>query len=516
MSFAPNTWHPLARYGVALLAHQETDELLGDETARVDAAVALIEEALTTFMIAPAGIPDEAAESVTYHYHADAKPGKANGQISANGFFSAPHIVTGNNAADIVKEARARIREAGKPKRPSSVELKKSFAPTVAKINAGSKSMSNPRVSFEEALFTALAALHPLKPAAYDYDIGSNVAIVPDLPLDKLGAYLRIVATLCRNLGADAWEGRYTSKKYGRPLLYKGNFAKAPSSVDVGALGLLAAIGLYAREATDLDEAEARPVLEAMAERPIYLFANGGSSQQAYSHHLVDLALTGALHAATNAINRVELTSIDGNKFSDPKWDRFKISAGHFLTLFRPAYARDFFAYRAVYPPAFRAIFLTYFQRVMQISEDIVAAAEAYGRTLNNAAYIGARAEIEDDKRRGRTGAPSLRDYKNRILTQLESSIRSAKTGPELISRLSTIVGRTSGLDFKQEAQPFMRAAVAGTLEPETARQLATAFMRLMPPKQEDDSAGGGIGEADDVNSEDAVDESTSHMPADA
>ena len=202
MSFAPDTWHPLARYGVALLVHEETDELLGEETARVHAAAALIEEALTTFMIAPAVMPAEAAETVTYHYHADAKPGKANGQISANGYFSAPHVVTGNNAADIVKEARARVKEASKPKRLSSVELKKSFAPTVSKINAGSKSMSNPRVGFEEALFTALASLHPLKPAAYDYDIGSNVAIVPDLPLDELGAYLRVVAKLLRNMGA--------------------------------------------------------------------------------------------------------------------------------------------------------------------------------------------------------------------------------------------------------------------------------------------------------------------------
>ncbi len=505
MSFTPDTWHPLPRYGAALLAHETSYELLSDEVARIDAAADLIEEALTTFMIAPSAAPDEAAETVIYGYYADAKPGRANGQVSANGFFSAPHIVTGNNAADIVKEATARVAEARKPKPPASVELKKSFAPTVSKINAGSKSMSNPRVGFEEALFTALASLHHLKPAAYDYDVGSNVALIPDLPFAQLGPYIRIIAKL-RKLPPEAWLGSYKSKKFTRPPLYKGNFVKAPHSLDVGALGLLAAVGIYAREATDLDEAEARPVLAAMAERPIYLFANGGSSQQTYSHHLVDLALSGALHAAATSLNRVELTSIEGNKFSNPKWDRFKISAGHFLTLFRPAYARDFFAYRAVYPASFRPIFRTYYQTVMQIPEPIVSAAEAYGRTLNYAAYLGAKAEIEDDKRRGRQ-ATSLRDYKNRILTQLESSIGSAKTGPELIARLSTIVGRASGLDFTDDARPFMHAVVAGeAIDIDTARQLAMAFMRLMSPKQTDNPGADADPENDEAGVEASAD----------
>ncbi len=491
MSFTPDTWHPLPRYGAALLAYETSAEILDDESARVTAAADLIEEALTTFMIAPSVAPDEAAERVTYRPYADAKPGKANGQISANGFFSAPHVITGNNAADIVKEAKARVAEARKPKRPASVELKKSFAPTVSKINAGSKSMSNPRVSFEEALFTAFASLHRLKPAAYDYTIGSNVALVPDLPFEQLGPYIRIIAKL-RSLPPEAWVGTYKGKKFGRPPLYKGNYAKAPHSVDVGVLGLLAAIGLYAREASDLNEEEARPVLVAMAERPIYLLANGGSRQQTYSHHLVDLAMTGALHAAASSINRVELIGMEGSRYSkenENKWKHFVAVCSQFLTLFQPAYARDFFAYRAVYPAAFRAMFRTYYQLVMKIPEPIVTAAEAYGQTLNYAAYLGAKAEVDDDKRRKRQG-PALREYKNRILTQLESSIGSAKNGPELIARLSTIVGRASGLDFKDDARPFMHAVVAGdTIDIDTARQLAMAFMRLMSPKQSDQSS---------------------------
>ncbi len=479
-----NTLHPLPRYGLAILCYETGNrDLEGD--ALITAAVSYIEESLTRFMIAPSTLPNEAEETVEYGYHTDAKPGKANGQISANGFFSAPHIVTGNNAADIVKEAKARIAEARKAKRPASVELKKSFAPTVSKINAGAKSMSNPRVGFEEAVLTVVAALSQLKPAAYDYDLGSNVAVVPDLPIEEYGPYIRIIQKLLTGDSDGYWTGRYKSKKYGRPLLYKGNYRGSPRGIDVGALGLLAAIGRYAAEATDLDEQEARPVLEAMAGRPIYLFANGGSSQQRYAHHLVELALSGALHAAAEAVNRVDIISIDGNKFSDPKWDRFKISAGHFLTLFAPAYARDFFAFRASYPQAFYPIFNTYFMQVEQIPRSIVESAEAYGQRLNLSAYIGAQNAIQDDKRRGRSGL-SLKEYKNRILTQLESSIGSAKSGADLISRLSTIVGRSANLDFPDGASEFMREAIAGEhIDVQQAKQLATAFMRLQPPQKE-------------------------------
>lgn len=481
--------HPLPRFGFEVLRFNSGLTDFESEQSLIDIAASYIEEALTKFMISPKEMPNEENESVTYSYFTDAKPGKANGQVSVNGFFSAPHIVTGNNAADIVKEAKARIAEANKEKTPASVELKKSFAPTVSKINAGTISMSNPRVGFVEALLTMVASLSALKPAAYDYDLGSNVAIVPDLPSKAYQSYLRIVNKLLLNAGDKIWIGTYKAKKYGRPFLFKGNYAKAPRGVDVGALGLLSAIGQYAKEATDLEPEEARPVLEALANRPIYLFANGGSSQQYFSHHLVDLSLNGALHAAVESINRVDILSIEGSKFSDPKWDRFKITAGHFLSFFQSAYARDFFAFRASYPRAFQPIFKTYFMQIESIPESIVKSAMVYGQRLNLSAYIGAQDEIKDDQRRGRSGQ-SLKEYKNRILTQLESSISSAKTGADLISRLSTIVGRSSNLDFPEEAAEFMREAVSSqNITVDQAKQLATAFMRLQTPKSETKAA---------------------------
>lgn len=500
--------HPLPRFGFEVLRFNSGLTDFDSEQSLVDAAVSYIEEALTKFMVSPKEMPNEGNESVAYSYYADAKPGKANGQVSVNGFFSAPHIVTGNNAADIVKEAKARIAEAKKEKTPANVELKKSFAPTVSKINAGTISMSNPRVGFVEALLTMVASLSALKPAAYDYDLGSNVAIVPDLPSKAYQSYLRIVNKLLLNAGDKIWIGTYKSKKYGRPLIFKGNYAKAPKGVDIGALGLLSAIGQYAKEATDLDPVEAKRVMTAMANRPIYLFANGGSSQQFFSHHLVDLSLSGALHAAAESINRVDILSIEGSKFSDPKWDRFKITAGQFLTLFQPAYARDFFAFRASYPRAFQPIFKTYFMQIESIPERIVKSAEAYGQRLNLSAFIGAKDEIKDDQSRDRSGQ-SLKEYKNRILTQLESSIASAKTGADLISRLSTIVGRSSSLDFPEAAAEFMREAISGkNITVDQAKQLATAFMRLQPPKKEVEAE---IGSAPET--EEPIDESdTSSM----
>lgn len=479
-----------------------------DEEELLVATKLYLEEALTRFVLYPVSFSEGDVHSVRFDYYTNVKEAKASKKAAKDGFYTSPHILTGDRvSAGAVKEAILIIKNIEVNKLPR-VALKKSFAPTTSKMNSGKQSMTEPKVDFIEAALTMVASLSSLKPAAYDYDLGSNVAIVPDLPAQTYQSYLRIVDKLLTNAGDKIWKGTYKSKKYGRPTLFKGNYAKAPRGVDIGALGLLSAIGQYAKEATDLDPEEARPVLEALANRPIYLFANGGSRQEYFSHHLVDLSLSGALHTAAESINRVDLLSIEGSKYNDPKWDRFKITAGQFLTLFQPAYARDFFAFRASYPRAFQPIFKTYFMQIESIPESIVKSAEAYGQRLNLSAFIGAKDEIKDDQSRDRSGQ-SLKEYKNRILTQLESSIASAKTGADLISRLSTIVGRSSSLDFPEAAAEFMREAVSGkNITVDQAKQLATAFMRLQPPKKEVEAEIGSTTET-----EEPIDESdTSSM----
>ena len=498
--------HPLPRYGLAVLLFDKGLDSFLSEESLIESAVDYIERALTKFMIAPKNLPDESKGTVKYAPYYSAKPGKENGQIGAKGFFVAPHIITGNDAAKIVKEVSARLVEAKNGKRPNVVKLKKNFAPTSAQINAGVKSMSEPTVSFVEALLTIVATLSGLKPAAYVNDkvnnSFSNTALIPDISISSCRPYIRIISKMITQAGDDIWLGSFKGSKYGRPLLFKGNYSNAPRGIDLGALGLLSAIGQFVKESANVDLTEARSVLKAMANRPIYLFAYEGSRQESFSHHLIESSLSGALYTTVNSIREVQLLNMEGSKFSESNkntWELFLKVTSRFLTLFQSAYARDFFAFRASYPRAFQPIFKTYFMQIESIPESIVKSAEVYGQRLNLSAYLGALEEIKDDQHRKRSGQ-SADEYKNRILTQLESSIASAKTGADLISRLSTIVGRSSNLDFPLEAAEFMREAVSGRIiTVDQAKQLATAFMRLKSPKKETKVANDSDSETNDT-----------------
>ena len=104
---------------------------------------------------------------------------------AANGFFTAPHVLTSNNISDLIKEINGISVALKKKDYDKNYELKRSFAPMISKINAGKKSLSNPRISLLEAVFTLVAAITPYKPTAFVKEIGdkfSNAAIIPDLP----------------------------------------------------------------------------------------------------------------------------------------------------------------------------------------------------------------------------------------------------------------------------------------------------------------------------------------------
>lgn len=110
--------------------------------------------------------------------------------------------------------------------------------------------------------------------------------------------------------------------------------------------------------------------------------------------------------------------------------------------------------------------------------ERLINAAVAYGRSLNTAAYKAAKRETEEDQNKNRSGR-GLKEYKHRVLLQLESIVQSAKTGPELIARLNAQVGRLTMQDIHPEAQSFLTAVANEQIQIEDARHLITAFMRL-------------------------------------
>lgn len=489
-----NALHPYPRYGAAVALHRA-----GKTPAEVETPEALaplvadaIEEALAQFSVYTLDDPKtEGTMTLTFRWVEDPDPGSASGQVAARGYYLAPHVVTSDgSAAGLLKDARAlaaELRDGDGLDRPTP--LKRSFAPLVAKVNAGSATPSDPKTTRLKAALTALATVTPDKAAAWSL---GNAALVPDLPLtDPDGGhplldYVRLFALL-RALYYDTPSAMTTpvSKAggYKRPRLHEGNFPEAPSNSALGSVGVVASVGWWARhgrtQGVDDPVGWARRVLDHLAERPLLVVAYDGSRQERFGHHLVGLALDHDLRATLAALRRVLPTGADG--WSDPKVELFRLMADRFLRLFSHPTLRDFLAQRADYPAELAPVFESYFtQRAMPaLSPDLVASARAYGAALNFAAYRAASADAQSDQSRRGEGGRSVQEYKQRALVEFESAVQSAKSGPELLAKVGSRAGRLGGVEMPVEAGPFMEAVASGDVELDRARDLVTAFMRL-------------------------------------
>ena len=500
-----NNWHPYPRYGVAAaMLAARVDEIDLQDTVQMKALLSqALHDGLTRFMIMRKEVPPkDYVGKLSYTYLTDSanlNPGSSSGQSASNGYYAAPHVLAPNNSAGLVKEAQALLRVLERPKFDPAApyELKRSFAPLVAKVNNGNPNMNNPKVGVLMAGFTAVATLTSFKPATYTALKGggdaNNVGVIPDLPFydEASGTYpLRDFIDLFRRLAstqqaADLMEGRY-DKKFIRPKIFQGNYPNAPRGRSIGAVSLMVAMGEWIKEAAELAKDEraqhVRTVLEAMVGRPIYLISNAGTKQETFRHHLVDLTTRGEMKDIVIAINRTHLIGEESKERGESnKTLQFRMMADRFLRLFTAPSFQDFLAFRAEYPLTLLPLIILYYEK-MNLTPELIQSAREYGQSLNYAAYKAANRELQDDLNSGRKGI-NLQEYKDKFLTQFESTIGSAKTGPELISRLSTIAGRITKQEIRPGAIPFMEAVAlgpdAGGIGPDTAKQLITAFMRV-------------------------------------
>lgn len=480
-----NSWHPIPRYGVAAairyLEIPPTPFMEKDDLGKIVAQS--LSESLNRFMLRPTIKANEA--HFTYLPAKEVDPGKKSGQISANGCYSAPHIITGNNAAGIVKETKGILQLLEKGQLTKNYELKRSFAPMIAKMNAGKASMSNPKVDLLVAAFTAYAALTDLKPAAY---ANGNTGLFPDVPFydEKTASYplLQFISVFQKlqrgGEGSGSLTIKYDGKNFYRPPIFQGNYHEAPRSMSLGAVPLIAALGKWV-EKQQIQRQEAEQTLLWLAGRPIFSMSDSATSQDSFRHHLVKLALEGELHNVIQHLSRVNLIGVDdGKKYGNPKWKLFLMHFDHFLRFFTTSSFQNFLAYRATYPAEFFTLLKTYFMNEQKYSDDLINAAVVYGQSINRAAYLSAKAEDEDDKRKGRASR-GLKKYKHRVLLQLESIVQSAKTNSELIARLNAQVGRLTMNDIPSDAQPFLLAVINNKVDMEDAKHFITAFMRLSP-----------------------------------
>lgn len=480
-----NSWHPMPRYGVAAALVRQGESGLehpADRAVLWELAKEVLPQMLDYMLLGKNQTAD--LETISYQplRRKDLNPGKAGGQISETGFYIAPHILSSQNAADVKKEAESLEAVLDKEDKESNYELKKSFAPMIAKINAGKKSMSNPKIDVLKAAFTAIATMTELKPAAFIYGDTHNAGIIPDLlffdaendeyPLiDFIEVFKEIQS---HGAGHRAFIKKVKDGKYQRPDIFNGNFENALPTFGLGSLSLIAAIGKWTLELEEI-YGKASSTVEHLAGRPIYIVSYGGTQQERFGHHLINLTMTGELHEIIKKTLRVDLIGIPSEtKFSNPKWQLFLRSCDHFLRFFDRSTWQNFLMHRATYPIEFFHLFKTYFMNTGKYTDELIESAVAYGRSLNRAAYLAG-------KENAGTGASSkaVTEAKQKVMLQLESIIQSAETNQELAARLNAQVGRLTFQDIDSRASLFLKEVMNNKIEQEEAKHLITAFMRL-------------------------------------
>lgn len=178
----------------------------------------------------------------------------------------------------------------------------------------------------------------------------------------------------------------------------------------------------------------------------------------------------------------------------EKKKQAFLMMAERFLRLYTPESFKIFLSFRAEYPAELSKLLNHYFMTTKQnkIDLEIVKSARAYGEALNLAAYIAANEDFktklkdasseiktlpEDELRKYKS--KSISESKDRVLTQLESTIGSSKSSTALFHQLGSITGRLVKKDIPSISGRFMEAVLTGEIDVEDAKNMIMAFMRL-------------------------------------
>jgi hypothetical protein len=381
----------------------------------------------------------------------DGTPGE---QVGENGYFVRPHVLLGDGQLN----GRYGFVKSPLPGK----EIIQRYYPPATKLSVGKASASNVKKTRLFALACTVTTLTPLK-AARRTGGSDRGAVIPDLPLAQLIAYLDLYVDLQPSLPAPT---RAKTNDDGRPYLLqnRGTFPNPPPGWSFGTLGVVAGIGAWARENGFFDDAE--PVLEALATRRAYVIDTSGSNRvETAGSHVVRLAREGILRPALENAWKIETNAAE---------EDVQRLLRRWLLRFNDAYFKDFLSLRATYPPSFSPLIDAYF--MPEYDEDLIASARAAAQHINSQAFHAADG----------TG-DTKRQNKQTILSSLESMLYDCDSGPELIARISVQVGRLTGADFPPEAQAFFDRTTAGELTLEEARNLLVAYMRLRGPAPEQD-----------------------------
>lgn len=399
------------------------------------------------------GLVPKASITGSIVHEPDGTPGA---QISTKGFYIRPHVLLGagglNGSYGLLNSYL-----------PTKTTLLQRSYPPATKLSLGRKSAANVNTSLAFVLACQVTTLTPQKAARKSGD-GDRAAVIPDLPLPDLITYLHLLDFM-QQKGTDPRAG--TVRKSGEGVNVdgnRGNFPEAPPEWAFGGLGVMAAIGTWARDNRRL--AYARPMLEALAGRRFYVIDTSGTSRvEMAQSHLVRLSTEHSLAPIIRAAWKVNTGVQDEN---------FYRAFRRWLLLYSPPSFNGFLAVRAQYPSEFSPLFEDYFMQ--RHERDLIDSARMTGQHVSRQAWFAAEGKDIESKRKKTQS----------ILAGLESLLRDCSSGPEMLARLSVQVARlTTGSSFPPESQRFFDAVAADDpdkLSLQDARNLLMAYMHLRAP----------------------------------
>ncbi|WP_263786238.1 hypothetical protein [Salinibacter grassmerensis] len=381
----------------------------------------------------------------------DGTPGE---QVGANGYFVRPHVLLGDGQLNGQRYGFINNPLPGK-------EIIQRYYPPATRLSIGKASASNVKKTRLFTLACTVTTLTPLK-AARRTGESDRGAVIPDLPLPELLSYLDLYLDLQPSLPGPT---QANTNDDGKPFLLQneGTFPDPPPGWTFGTLGVVAGIGSWARKNGFFDDA--KPVLEALANRRVYVIDTSGTNRsETAGSHVATLARKGILRPALENAWKIQTNANE---------EDVQRVLRRWLLRFNPAYFRDFISLRATYPRSFSPLFDAYF--MPDYDSSLVHSARAAAQHINTQAYHAADG----------TG-DTKRQNKQTILSSLESTLYDCDDGPELIARISVQVGRLTGSDFPPGAREFFDQTTAGELTLREARNLLVAYMRLRGTTSDD------------------------------
>ena len=402
-------------------------------------------------------------------------------------YFLAPTVITSNkgagNAWKAVSDTQAELKGG---KLLSSKEATMSLMPLSGKINNGKQSQSNSKSSLIEVASCAITTFTPDKPALLPKLMSGETdtaCIIPDLELKDLKRFIHLFRKMLKSGTKELLFGKVNTNKnkaeidysFQRPKICSGNFPYAPRQSALGCVGLLGAIGRWAKEANCGDEG--KHVLDSLKSRPIYIVEYGNAKSVSFGHWIVELAKNDFLSDIIDAIQYSKILSEEKRDLSSAKYQLFFLFVSRFFQLFEQKSFQDFLSIRAEYPQELEKLFNTYFINAMQKDETIVQSARALGQWLNKTAYWAARKEAEN---RDKTNDKEMiRKLKAKFLAEMESTVFAAKSHDALLAQVVTRAGRLSQSDAPNGATLFFDAVASGKLTLEESKNLIIAYSRL-------------------------------------